>query len=65
MKYKMIKNNRFSFYAIDNPWDIRGGRDGGGVSEEWGGQDIQILHQSYFIMYLIPPDGKGLASIDL
>ena len=38
---------------------------GGGVSEEWGGQDIQILHQSYFIMYLIPPDGKGLASIDL
>ena len=26
----MIKNNRFSFYTIDNPWDIRGGRDGGG-----------------------------------
>lgn len=34
----MIKNNRFSFYTIDNPWDIRGGRDGGGgVGEEWGG----------------------------
>lgn len=33
MKYKMIKNNRFSFYAIDNPWDIRGGRDGGGLAK--------------------------------
>ena len=33
----MIKNNRFSFYTIDNPWDIRGGRDGGGGGEEWGG----------------------------
>ena len=37
MKYKMIKNNRFSFYTIDNPWDIKGGRDRGGVGEEWGG----------------------------
>ena len=29
----MIKNNRFSFYTIDNPWDIRGGRDGGGLAK--------------------------------
>ena len=34
----MIKNNRFSFYTIDNPWDIRGVETGGGgLGEEWGG----------------------------
>ena len=37
MKYKMIKNNRFSFYTIDNPWDIRGVETGGGGGEEWEG----------------------------
>lgn len=64
----MIKNNRFSFYTIDNPWDIRGVETGGGGAWRRVGR-LKYTNSPPELLYnvynpTIPPYGKGLASID-